>query len=105
MVNMKKQLDQDFRVAFAQMDPRAVICREELAALLCRTPAAISLLAHRGRLPHTAFPSERKACWFVQDIRAWLDEVMSTYSMPGELEVPVEGVGRRIGRPRAGEGK
>ncbi|AXV77437.1 hypothetical protein CJO76_10945 [Ralstonia solanacearum] len=57
--------DQDFRTAFASMDPRAVISREELALLLCRSPAAVSLMAHRGKLPRRAFPSERKACWFV----------------------------------------
>ncbi len=59
----------DFRVTFAKMDPQALIGGEELASLLNRSAGAISLLAHRGPLPQTAFPGERKAVWFVGDIR------------------------------------
>ncbi|KJJ99207.1 hypothetical protein UB44_13790 [Burkholderiaceae bacterium 26] len=93
---MKK--DQDFRAAFALMDPRAIISREELAALLCRSPAAVSLMAHRGKLPRRAFPGERKACWFVGDVRDWLDELASDQpATAGQVEDMSE---RRVGRPR-----
>lgn len=107
---MTKHSEQDFRVSFAQMDPRAVISRTELAALLCRTPEAVSLLAHRGRLPRTAFPGERKACWFVQDIRSWLDELASDQSASNKPEGSTPTVNcadkcRRIGRPRTGGNK
>ncbi|CAJ0808575.1 hypothetical protein LMG19087_00254 [Ralstonia wenshanensis] len=92
---MKK--DQDFRAAFALMDPRAVISREELALLLCRSPAAVSLMAYRGKLPRRAFPGERKACWFVQDVKDWLDELAS--SQPAENQ-DGDAAERRVGRPR-----
>ncbi|CAJ0698498.1 hypothetical protein [Ralstonia holmesii] len=98
---MKK--DQDFRAAFALMDPRAIISREELAVLLCRSPAAVSLMAHRGKLPRRAFPRERKACWFVQDVREWLDDAMRVHATLGEPSVLAEGTARRVGRPRKGE--
>lgn len=102
---MKKQIDTDFRVTFAKMDPQAVIDREELAILLNRSVGAISLLAHRGRLPQTAFPGERKAVWFVSDIREWLSKVQASRS---ERETPMAvsqdtaetSERRRIGRPR-----
>ena len=103
---MKEQIEQDFRVLFSQMDPLAVINRQEFAALLCRTPQAIGLLAHRGRLPRTAFPGERKACWFVKDVRDWLEATANNRpaSAPAEDEVGVAQVrGRRVGRPRSGE--
>jgi hypothetical protein len=105
---MRKHSELDFRVSFAQMDPQAVISREELAALLSRTPEAVSLLAHRGRLPRTAFPGERKACWFVQDIRNWLDEMAKSHSSPSKPESQTPGDEsidkcRRTGRPRGGE--
>ncbi|WP_134940881.1 MULTISPECIES: helix-turn-helix transcriptional regulator [Ralstonia solanacearum species complex] len=89
--------DQDFRTAFASMDPRAVISREELALLLCRSPAAVSLMAHRGKLPRRAFPSERKACWFVGDVRDWLCEMASSRPATSPDENAPE---RRAGRPR-----
>lgn len=92
---MKK--DQDFRTAFALMDPHAIINREELALLLCRSPAAISLMAHRGKLPRRAFPAERKACWFVQDVRNWLDELASNQPATDQDGDMSE---RRVGRPR-----
>lgn len=93
---MKKQAEQDFRVAFDQMAPGAVIGREELAALLNRTPAAISLLGHRGRLPRKAFPNERKACWFVRDVRNWLDELANSRPAASQEETSE----RHVGRPR-----
>lgn len=92
---MKK--DQDFRTAFALMDPRAIISREELAMLLCRSPNAISVMAHRGKLPRCAFPSERKACWFVGDVRKWLDELASNQPATDQDEDMSK---RRVGRPR-----
>ncbi|MGN8064922.1 hypothetical protein ACTJK4_25010 [Ralstonia sp. 22111] len=92
---MKK--DQDFRAAFATMDSRAVISREELALLLCRSPAAVSLMDHRGKLPRRAFPTERKACWFVGDVRDWLDELASSQAATNQSEQAPE---RRVGRPR-----
>ncbi|WP_186059701.1 helix-turn-helix transcriptional regulator [Burkholderia gladioli] len=105
---MKKQIDVDFRVTFAKMDPQAVIGREELASLLNRSVGAISLLAHRGRLPQTAFPGERKAVWFVADIREWLASVRA--SRPDADMLPVASGQevnapryRRIGRPRSEE--
>ncbi|WP_186198070.1 helix-turn-helix transcriptional regulator [Burkholderia gladioli] len=105
---MKKQIDVDFRVTFAKMDPQAVIGREELASLLNRSVGAISLLAHRGRLPQTAFPGERKAVWFVEDIREWLAGVRASRPDAGMLAVASEQAVkspryRRIGRPRSEE--
>lgn len=105
---MKKQNDMDFRVTFAKMDPLAVIGREELASLLNRSVGAISLLAHRGRLPQTAFPGERKAVWFVEDIREWLARVRASRPDADILTVASEEAVeapryRRIGRPRSEE--
>jgi predicted DNA-binding transcriptional regulator AlpA len=68
-----KQAEVDFRVQFGRMPGNAVISRTELAQLLCTTPGSISQLVYRGMLPKKAFPNVRRACWFVSDIREWLD--------------------------------
>lgn len=90
--------DATFRQAFARMAPQALINREELAALLATTAGAISQMAYRGELPPTAFPAKRRACWFVGDIRAWLDEAAAKrHEAPSVGTAPVK---HRIGRPR-----
>lgn len=72
----------DIRVAFATMAPQAVITRDELAELLATTTGAVSQMAYRGELPPTAFPGKRRACWFVRDVRAWLDEAAAKRLQP-----------------------
>jgi len=93
-----KKVDNEFRQAFTRMAPQAVITRDELAALLATTVGAVSQMAYRGELPPTAFPAKRRACWFVSDIRAWLDDAAARRQVDGahsNLEQRV-----RIGRPR-----
>jgi predicted DNA-binding transcriptional regulator AlpA len=68
------KIDVNFRQAFSRMAPQALINRDELASLLATTSGAISQMAYRGELPPKAFPEKRRACWFVADIRAWLDD-------------------------------
>lgn len=68
---------EDFREAFAGMASEAVMSRHELALLLATTPGAVTQMAYRGELPATAFPEKRRACWFVGDIRGWLNEKAS----------------------------
>lgn len=88
----------DFRQAFGKMAPQAVISRSELAALLNTTEGAISQMAYRGELPRTAFPNKRRACWFVADIRVWLDAVAQARTTSTE---PIEqSQQKRNGRPR-----
>ena len=93
-----KNIQTDFRVAFARMADQAIVTRDELAELLGTTPAGLSQMNYRGELPTTAFPEKRKACWFARDIRAWLDaaaeartNVSSILSAPNTI---------RRGRPR-----
>jgi|GEM_PF-2780769 len=69
------KVDAQFRQAFSRMAPQAIITRDELATLLATSAGAISQMAYRGELPTTAFPGKRRACWFVKDIRSWLDRM------------------------------
>jgi hypothetical protein len=90
---------EDFRLAFSKMAPQAIISRSELASLLSTTDGAISQMAYRGELPATAFPTKRRACWFVSDIRRWLDTIaegrtVDSANSPGVSAIP------RSGRPR-----
>lgn len=88
----------DFRQVFGKMAPQAIISRSELAALLNTTEGAISQMTYRGELPTTAFPTKRRACWFVADIRTWLDAVANT-----RVVVPLSGATTtqtKTGRPR-----
>jgi len=88
----------DFRQAFGRMAPQAIISRSELAALLNTTDGAVSQMAYRGELPITAFPGKRRACWFVADIRRWLDEIAT--ARPVEVpQISPSGL-PKIGRPR-----
>ncbi|WP_431017758.1 helix-turn-helix transcriptional regulator [Burkholderia gladioli] len=91
--------DMNFRQAFARMAPQAIINREELASLLATTAGAVAQMAYRGELPPTAFPGKRRACWFVADIRAWLDDVASKAHLPTTQSNEAEAK-RRVGRPR-----
>jgi predicted DNA-binding transcriptional regulator AlpA len=72
----------DIRVSIATMAPQALITRDELAQLLATTTGAVSQMAYRGELPPTAFPGKRRACWFVRDVRAWLDEAAAQRLQP-----------------------
>jgi len=65
---------EDFRVSFALMAPQSIISGEELAILLATSKAAVAQMSYRGELPQKAFPKKRRACWFVRDIRSWLDD-------------------------------
>jgi hypothetical protein len=95
------QSEVDFRVQFGQMPGNAVISRAEFAQLLCTTPGSISQLAYRGLLPKTAFPNLRRACWFVRDIREWLDHGASRSAPIKAPDCVAEATKpRRIGRPR-----
>jgi hypothetical protein len=89
----------EFRQIFAGMAPQAIINRDELAALLATTVGAITQMAYRGELPPTAFPAKRRACWFVGDIRAWLDDA-ATKRASGTLPANQATSRPRIGRPR-----
>lgn len=62
----------DFRVAFAKMDPAALINGEELAILLCTTYRNILVMKTRGQLPPTAFPARKINRWNVAVVRNWL---------------------------------
>jgi len=91
--------DREFRELFAAMAPQALINRDELAALLATTTGAVTQMAYRGELPPTAFPAKRRACWFVGDIRQWLDDAAAGRRKGGvwAREIRQE---PRIGRPR-----
>jgi len=98
-----RKLDSDFRQAFERMAPQAIINRDELAALLATTVGAVTQMAYRGELPATAFPTKRRACWFVSDIRSWLDDVATKRKR--EQAAMSQPDGRpRIGRPRHATG-
>lgn len=99
---MIKATTRDFRVTFARMADQAIINRKELAEILSKSPEAVSQMGYRGELPPTAFPGKRSACWFVKDIRTWLDAIATTrttvsamlsQTSSAELEI-------RRGRPR-----
>ncbi len=87
----------DFRQSFKSMAPQAIISRSELAMLLSTSSSAVSQMAYRGELPQTAFPAKRRACWFVSDIRNWLEELSNN-----RLSSPANHVNTssKIGRPR-----
>ncbi|MET3135318.1 hypothetical protein AAKU55_005626 [Oxalobacteraceae bacterium GrIS 1.11] len=91
------KIDADIRQAFGKMAPQAIISRAELAALLSTTEGAVSQMAYRDELPATAFPEKRRACWFVVDIRRWLDE--KTANRPPPPATP-QSEPSRTGRPR-----
>lgn len=91
--------DNEFRQAFARMAPQAIINRDELAALLATTIGAVTQMAYRGELPPTAFPAKRRACWFVEDIRGWLDNAAADRKCVGKPH-PAAEANVRIGRPR-----
>jgi hypothetical protein len=94
-----RKLDSDFRQAFERMAPQAVINRDELAALLATTVGAVTQMAYRGELPATAFPAKRRACWFVSDIRAWLDDAAARRGKDDAV-VHASAQKPRNGRPR-----
>jgi len=81
------------------MAPEAIITREELACLLATTAGAVTQMSYRGELPSTAFPGKRRACWFVADIRRWLNEMAKISGEPISHETTAT-VQRRAGRPR-----
>ncbi|HUP78930.1 MAG TPA: hypothetical protein VM260_10270 [Pirellula sp.] len=99
---MKKIQDSEFRERFARMADQAVITRLELASLLATTDGAISQMAFRGELPITAFPTKRRSCWFVRDVRAWLDNIATQRALEPTSEGPPHPTLalQRIGRPR-----
>lgn len=99
---MSKGGQKDFRESFSSMATQAVIDRSELALLLSTSIGAISQMAYRGELPTTAFPGKRRACWFVGDVRRWLDDISGSRSQKctsENLSIPT-GPEKRIGRPR-----
>lgn len=96
---MKKQ-DRDFREQFSQMATQAVITRAEFAALLATTEGAITQMTYRGELPQTAFPSKRRACWFVGDVRNWLDCAAASRSTQEQTQANELTSPTRKGRPR-----
>jgi hypothetical protein len=94
-----RKLDSDFRQTFERMAPQAIINRDELAALLATTVGAVTQMAYRGELPATAFPAKRRACWFVSDIRTWLDDA-ATKRNNKQIAMNEGSARPRIGRPR-----
>lgn len=97
------KMDSDFRQAFGRMAPQAIISRAELAALLNTTEGAVSQMAYRGELPNTAFPGKRRACWFVADVRQWLDNLAASRGQSTEREAAT--AAPKIGRPRLPVGR
>lgn len=99
---MIKTSSRDFRVTFARMADQAIVTRSEVAELLATTPGALSQMAYRGELPATAFPQKRRACWYVRDIRAWLDAAAATRTTGSSLitQPPSLDGEVRQGRPR-----
>lgn len=90
----------DFRITFAQMADQAILRKSEIAALLATSDGAVCQMIFRGELPPTAFPEKRRACWFVRDIRAWLDEKSACRARIINSSFPTD-VERRVGRPRS----
>lgn len=99
---MIKTSTRDFRVTFARMADQAIVTRSEVAELLATTPGALSQMVYRGELPATAFPQKRRACWYVRDIRAWLDAAAAARTTVATLLAePTSADGEvRRGRPR-----
>lgn len=96
---------EDFRAAFARMAAEAIISRFEVASLLATTPGAVTQMAYRGELPPTAFPTKRRACWFVGDIRRWLINAAEERARVTSQEVKESAPApTRIGRPRLPSG-
>lgn len=93
---------EDFREAFARMASEAVMSRHELALLLATTPGAVTQMAYRGELPATAFPEKRRACWFVGDIRGWLNEMASKRVSLVSASLDERADARAGARPRSG---
>jgi hypothetical protein len=93
------KLSTDFRQIFDRMAPQAVINKVEMAALLATTIGAVTQMAYRGELPPTAFPDKRRACWFVGDVRNWLDAIARNRGSGSEAE-PTYRVDVKLGRPR-----
>lgn len=89
----------DFRQAFGRMAPQAITNRNELAELLATSAGAIAQMVYRGELPPTAFLGKRRACWFVADIREWLDSTVAG-RQKADVAQPLARSGSRIGRPR-----
>lgn len=99
---MIKATSRDFRVTFARMADQAIINRKELAEILSKSPEAVSQMGYRGELPATAFPGKRSACWFVKDVRVWLDTIAAarTTVATALVQVPSVDLDMRRGRPR-----
>jgi hypothetical protein len=93
------KVNNEFRQIFAGMAPQAIINRDELAALLATTVGAVTQMAYRGELPPTAFPTKRRACWFVGDIREWLDDAAAR-RRTDDVVAHENAQKPRIGRPR-----
>ena len=83
------------------MADQAILCRSELAQLLATTDGAISQMAFKGELPATAFPEKRRACWFVGDIRKWLEEKNVAYQSVTDTSRFTSSKESRSGRPRS----
>jgi hypothetical protein len=88
---------EDFRLAFSKMAPQATISRSELVSLLSPTDGAISQMAYREELPATAFPTKRRACWFVSNIKRWLDMIAERRTA-GSARLPSVSAAIRTGR-------
>lgn len=99
---MIKATTRDFRVTFARMADQAIINRKELAEILSKSPEAVSQMGYRGELPPTAFPGKRSACWFVKDIRTWLDAIAAARTTVSTMlsQSPSVDLDTRRGRPR-----
>lgn len=96
-----EQTHADIRERFASMDPLAILSKEEFAGLLATTPGALGQMQYLDELPETAFPQKRRACWFVRDVRAWLEgqalrRESQTLKNPMSLSNGVS-----LGRPRS----
>ena len=83
---MNRYEKNDFREDFKKMASHAIVSRAELALLLSTSQAAISQMGYRGELPATAFPAKRRACWFVGDIRTWLEDLANSRTYSGVVK-------------------
>jgi predicted DNA-binding transcriptional regulator AlpA len=96
-----EKYEHDIRTQFDAMADWAVITKEELACLLATTEGAISQMAFKNELPRTAFPTTRRAAWFVKDIKQWLEQVAASRTTDSSPEKMKSSRERLLGRPRS----
>ncbi len=88
MIKDNGKIRADIRERLQLLDPLAILTKEELAELLATTPAAVGQMQYQKELPVTAFPGKRRACWFVRDVRAWLQVQSAQRDRSQQMQSP-----------------